>query len=59
MATNSNEMSRANELVDSINTVEKPVKVKYIKKDNGLLERENLDDEKIILSEDNRQVLFG
>ena len=54
---NSNDMARANSIINSID--ESNVRVKRIKRDNGLIERTNKDDEKIILAEDNRQVLFG
>jgi hypothetical protein len=53
---NSNDMARANSIIDSFDG---NVKVKRIKKDNGLIERTEKDDEKIILAEDNRQILFG
>ncbi len=56
MATNSNNMQKADELIKSINDKKKNVKI--IKKEQGLLEREEVE-EKVILSEDNRQVLFG
>ena len=55
MALNSNLIESAQTIVDSLNTP----KVKVIKKDSGLLEREKLDDNKIILAEDNRQILLG
>ena len=51
---NSNDMARANSIINSLD--ESNVRVK---RDNGLIERTNKDDEKIILAEDNRQVLFG
>lgn len=54
---NSNDMARANSIINSLD--ESNVRVKRIKRDNGLIERINKDDEKIILAEDNRQVLFG
>jgi hypothetical protein len=54
---NSNDMARANSIINSLD--ESNVRVKRIKRDNGLIERTNKDDEKIILAEDNRQVLFG
>jgi hypothetical protein len=43
------------QLIESINEEQK---VKYIKRDRGLLERTE-NEEKIILAEDNRQVLLG
>lgn len=47
-------MRNAEELVGKLNTQ----KVKYVKKDKGLIERKNKE-ENIILTEDNRQILFG
>lgn len=55
MAINSNKMENAQAIVDSLNAH----KVKIIKKEDGLLEREKMDDNKVILSEDNRQILLG
>jgi len=52
---NSNKMENAQSIIDSLNT---PC-VKRIKKDAGLLEREKMNDDKIILAEDNRQILLG
>lgn len=54
---NSNDMARANSIINSLD--DSNVRIKRIKRDNGLIERTNKDDEKIILAEDNRQVLFG
>lgn len=52
---NSNNIESAQELIGKLNSE----KVKYIKKDKGLIERDTLKDEKLILTEDNRQILFG
>lgn len=52
---NANLINNAEQLIESINTEQK---VKYIKRDRGLLERTE-NEEKIILAEDNRQVLLG
>ena len=53
-----NAMNNANRLIQSINeSTTNTANVKYIKKDRGLLERKACE-EKIILQEDNRQVLF-
>ena len=52
---NENQLSNAQELVNKMSGKN----VKYIKKDKGLIEREDLKDEQVILMEDNRQVLFG
>ena len=46
------EIAKAEELVNGIN---KPEKVKIIKKERGLIER--TESQKIILAEDNRQIL--
>ena len=51
----SNNMEGAHELIGKLNSQ----KVKYIKKDKGLIERDTIKDEKVILTEDNRQILFG
>lgn len=53
---NENNFSNAQNLLDSIGGANK---VKRIRKEAGLIERTQLEDEKIILTEDNRQVLFG
>lgn len=53
---NSNEINNAQNIIDKLTNKQK---VKYIKKETGLLEREKLDDDKIILAEDNRQILLG
>lgn len=52
---NSNKMGNAQNIINELNAP----KVKYIKKEAGLLEREKLSDDKIILAEDSRQILFG
>ena len=52
---NSNSIADAQSLIDGIGMAN----VKRVKKDAGLLEREKMNDDKIILTEDNRQVLFG
>lgn len=52
---NANKMQDAQSLIDNLTGK----KVKYIKKDAGLIERASLKDEKIILTEDNRQILLG
>lgn len=51
----SNKLEAAQDIVDSLSKA----KVKRVKKDAGLLEKEKFDDSKIILAEDNRQILFG
>ena len=57
MATiNSNNIDNAQKLVGKLNSQ----KVKYIKKERGLIERENIQvDDKVVLVEDNRQILLG
>lgn len=52
---NANLMNSAEHLIESINEEQK---VKIVKRDRGLLERTE-NEEKIILTEDNRQVLLG
>lgn len=53
---NSNKIANAESILNSMGY---SGKVKIIKKEAGLLERENMDDNKIILAEDNRQILLG
>lgn len=48
-------LEQANALVNDITNN----KVKVLRKERGLLEKKENDDEKIILAEDNRQILFG
>ena len=52
---NSNDIAKAENIINSFSSPN----VKRIKRDNGLIERTEMDNEKIILAEDNRQVLFG
>lgn len=52
---NSNDIAKAVEIVNSFDKAT----VKKVKRENGLIERTQLNNEKIILAEDNRQVLFG
>lgn len=54
---NSNNMSQAESLINEIN--EKKSNVKVIRKERGLMERDNSKEDKVILAEDNRQILFG
>ena len=51
----SNNMESAQELIGKLDSK----KIKYVKKDKGLIERNTVKDEKVILTEDNRQILFG
>ena len=53
---NENNFANAQALLSSIGGDKK---VKRIRKEAGLIERTQLENEKIILTEDNRQVLFG
>ena len=53
---NENKFANAQNLLNSIGGA---AKVKRIRKEAGLIERAELENEKIILTEDNRQVLFG
>lgn len=54
---NENCISKAEELAGGF-VQQGDRKVKYLRKEQGLIER-SLDDDKVILAEDNRQVLFG
>ena len=53
---NENNFANAQNLLNSIGGAKN---VKRIRKEAGLIERTQLENEKIILTEDNRQVLFG
>lgn len=55
MALNTNNIENAQKLVGKLNGK----KVKYIRKDAGLIEREEINAEKVILAEDNRELLLG
>ena len=55
MALNTNNIENAQKLVGKLNGQ----KVKYIRKDAGLIEREEINAEKVILAEDNRELLLG
>lgn len=53
---NSNNLENAQAIISSLSS---KGNVKYIKKEQGLIERSKNDDSKIILTEDNRQILLG
>lgn len=55
MAFNGNGINHVGDLVGSLNGGN----VKYIRKERGLIERSENQGEKVILAEDNRQVIFG
>jgi hypothetical protein len=55
MVINENTMSNVQNLINGIGGT--PQNVKRIRKDNSLIER--MESEKIILAEDNRQLLFS
>ena len=55
MTNNANNIENAQKLIGKLNGQN----VKYIRKEAGLIERQNLEDDKVILAEDNRQVLLG
>lgn len=55
MVLNANKLSEAQEIIDDMTG--KKAKVVRIKKETGLLEREET--EKVILVEDNRQLICG
>lgn len=52
---NSNAMNSAQSIIDNLGTAN----IKRVKKEDGLLEREKMNDDKVILVEDNRQILLG
>ena len=53
--TNANNVEAAQKLVGKLSGQN----VKFIRKDSSLIERKNLEDDKVILAEDNRQLLLG
>jgi hypothetical protein len=53
---NSNKLNKANEL---INNLENNVIIKKVKTEKGLIEKTEMGKEKIILVEDNRQIICG
>lgn len=55
---NVNNIERAEELINGINQ-DNTTSVKFIKKEKGLIERTELDNKKVILVEDNRQIILG
>lgn len=55
---NVNNIERAEELINGINQ-DDTTSVKFIKKEKGLIERTELDNKKVILVEDNRQIILG
>jgi len=54
---NSNNMQKAASLINEMNGNRNNVKV--IRKERGLLEKDNSSEDRVILAEDNRQILFG
>lgn len=54
---NSNNMQKAASLINEMNGNKNNVKV--IRKERGLLEKDNSSEDRVILAEDNRQILFG
>lgn len=55
---NANNIERAEELINGISN-DNTTAVKYIKKEKGLIEKTEVDNKKIILVEDNRQIILG
>lgn len=55
---NVNNFERAEELINNMNQNDL-ASVKYIKKEKGLIERTEADNKKVILVEDNRQIILG
>ncbi len=54
---NTNKLNRAEELISNINN--ENVTVKRIKNDKGLIEKTEASKNKVILVEDNRQIICG
>lgn len=55
---NANKLSKAEELVNGL-TNDSNVTIKRVKNDRGLIEKTESDKNKIILVEDNRQIICG
>ncbi len=55
---NANKLSKAEELVNGL-TNNSNVTIKRVKNDKGLIEKTESDKNKIILVEDNRQIICG
>ena len=55
---NANKLSKAEELVNGL-TNNSDVTIKRVKNDRGLIEKTESDKNKIILVEDNRQIICG
>lgn len=55
---NANKLSKAEELVNGL-TNNSNVTIKRVKNDRGLIEKTESDKNKIILVEDNRQIICG
>jgi hypothetical protein len=53
---NANDMRNAQ---DILNSLENNQNVKVVKKDKGLIARESVENKKVILAEDNREILLG
>lgn len=51
---NANNLKNAENIINGMNN-----NIKYIKKEKGLIEKRNIEDDKVILMEDNRQILLG
>jgi hypothetical protein len=56
MSINANVMAEAEDLVDGMNQTKK---IKTVRKDKSLIERTEVGDEKVIIVEDNRELLLG
>lgn len=55
---NANKLSKAEELVNGL-TNNSSVTIKRVKNDRGLIEKTEADKNKVILVEDNRQIICG
>lgn len=56
---NENNVVKAEELVNNLVNTKDTSNVKRIKRERGLIERANADNNKVILVEDNRQIICG
>lgn len=59
MILNENNVVKAEELVNNLVNTKDTSNVKRIKQERGLIEKANADNNKVILVEDNRQIICG
>lgn len=55
---NSNKLNKAEELINNLSNTQSPI-IKRIKNEKGLIEKTEANKNKVILVEDNRQIICG